>query len=115
MRQLSNAAPRLIFLTLHLDYRDRLMQYKSRRPADVSRLCDYRRNGNLPVEISADADSTSPFGNINVNSSSGFSDYAILCPSSDNLSPVMRCSKGQVMTFTSIIQTIGPVLQHTPS
>ena len=88
----------------HLDYRDRLMQLK----AGYLLMCqDYAAIGAMETylwSISQDADVSNPFGVINVNSASGFSDFANACPSNENLSPIMRCSKGQVMTFTSTIR-----------
>lgn len=36
---------------------------------------------------------------INVASNAGYSDYAAVCPSGENLTPVMACSKAQVITF----------------
>ena len=83
----------------HLDYRDRLMQLKA---GDLLMCQDYAAIGAMETylwSISQDADVTNPFGTINIDSASGFTDYANACPSNENLSPVMRCSKGQVMTF----------------
>ena len=48
--------------------------------------------------ISADASSSTPFGQISVTAASE-SDYTSVCGSSENLTPVMRCSKGQMVTF----------------
>ena len=83
----------------HLDYDDRLMQLKA---GDLLMCQDYAAIGAMETylwSITQDAAVTNPFGTVNIASASAFSDYANLCPSSDNLSPVMRCSKGQVMTF----------------
>jgi type II secretory pathway pseudopilin PulG len=83
-----------------LDYGNRLRQFK----ADDLLMCqDYATIGSPESylwSITSDATSSSPFGTVYVDSSaSSLSDFSAVCSSSQNLTPVMRCSKGQVITF----------------
>jgi prepilin-type N-terminal cleavage/methylation domain-containing protein len=81
-----------------LDYYDRLLQFKS---GDLLMCQDYAAIGAPEAylwAITDDASGTTPFGQISITASSE-SDYSTVCGSSENLSPVMRCSKGQVVTF----------------
>lgn len=83
----------------HLDFRDKLMQLKS---GDLLMCQDYAAIGAMETymwSITSDATTSVPFGAVSVNSASSIVDYANNCPTSENLSPVMRCSKGQVLTF----------------
>ncbi len=38
-------------------------------------------------------------GDISVTANNGFDDYSEICPSTENLTPVMTCSRGEVVTF----------------
>lgn len=84
----------------HLDYFDKLMQFKS---GDLLMCYDYAAigtNNSYLWSITSDASTTTPFGTINVDSSAAtLSDFSAACAATSNLTPVMRCSKGQVMTF----------------
>ena len=84
----------------HLDNFDRLMQFNS---GDLLMCYDYAAIGTRNTylwSITSDASSSTPFGTINVDASIATSaDYSAACPSTSNISPVIRCSKGQVMTF----------------
>ncbi|MEC7984131.1 MAG: PilW family protein [Myxococcota bacterium] len=83
-----------------LDYGNKLRQLES---GDLLMCQDYAAMGGQESyiwSITADAVSTSPFGVVYVDSSaSSLSDYSAVCGSSENLSPVMQCSKGQMITF----------------
>lgn len=84
----------------HLDYFDKLMQFNS---GDLLMCYDYAAigaNNTYMWSITSDAATSSPFGVINVDSSAAsLSDFSAACPTTSNISPVIRCSKGQVMTF----------------
>ena len=88
----------ITFDPLFMDYGDKLRQFR----ADDLLMCqDYATIGTPESylwSISADAEATTPFGAISVTANSQ-SDYSSVCGSSDNLTPVLRCSKGQVITF----------------
>lgn len=90
----------LTFNPNHLDYFDKLMQFRS---GDLLMCYDYAAigtNNTYMWSITSDAETTTPFGVINVDSSAAtLSDFSAACPPSSNISSVIRCSKGQVMTF----------------
>lgn len=90
----------ITFPAAFMDYGNRLRQYKN---GDLLMCQDYATIGSPESyiwSITADATTTAPFGTIAVDSTaSSLSDYSAVCSSSDNLTPVMRCSKGQVITF----------------
>ena len=82
----------------YLDNRDKLMQFKA---GDLLMCQDYASIGAPEAYlwvISADASTSTPFGQISVTAATE-SDYTSVCGSSENLTPVMRCSKGQMVTF----------------
>jgi hypothetical protein len=99
----------------HLDYFDKLMQFKS---GDLLMCYDYAAigtNNSYLWSITADATTTAPFGTINVDSSAAtLSDFSGACPATSNISPVIQCSKGQVMTFY-IDDTDNAIGPGTPS
>lgn len=83
----------------HLDNNSNLMYLKA---GDLLMCQDYAAIGAMETylwTIAADASSTVPLGAVSVNSAASITDYTGVCPSTENLSPIMRCSKGQVMTF----------------
>ena len=84
----------------HLDNFDKLLQFQ----ADDLLMCyDYAAigtNNTYLWSITSDVASTSPFGAVAVDSSiATASDFSVACPSGQNISPVIRCSKGQLSTF----------------
>ena len=90
----------ITFNSSFLDYGNRLRQFK----ADDLLMCqDYATIGSPESyiwTITSDATTSSPFGTVSIDSTaSSLSDYSAVCSSSENLTPVMRCSKGQVITF----------------
>lgn len=99
----------------HLDYFDKLNQF---RTGDLLMCYDYAgigSNNTYLWSISSDASTSTPFGTINVDASSAtLSDFSAVCAASSNLTPVMRCSKGQVITFY-IDDTDNAVGPGTPS
>ena len=101
-----------------MDYGNRLRQFKN---GDLLMCQDYATIGSPESyiwSITAAATTTSPFGTISVDSTaSSLSDYSAVCSSSENLTPVMRCSKGQVITFyiDDKYEGVGPGLQSTQS
>jgi len=105
----------MLFDANHLDYFDKLMQFRS---GDLLMCYDYAAigtNNTYLWAITADASTTSPFGTINVDSSAAtLSDFSGACPASSNISPSIRCSKGQVMTFY-IDDTDNAIGPGTPS
>ena len=88
------------FTSSFLDYADRLVQFKS---GDLLMCLDYAAIGapeSYLWPITADAATGSDFGAIEVSSDvASISDFSTVCGSDENLSPVMLCSKGQVLTF----------------
>lgn len=90
----------MVFNPSHLDYFNKLMQFRS---GDLLMCYDYAAigtNNTYLWAISADASTTSPFGTINVDASAAtLSDFSGVCSASSNISPSIQCSKGQVMTF----------------
>ena len=90
----------LTFSPNFLDYGNRLRQLKS---GDLFICHDYATIGSPESyiwSITADATSSSPFGAVSVgNIGSTLVTEGACSSSSDNLSPVMRCSKGQAITF----------------
>lgn len=84
----------------HLDNFDKLMQFRS---SDLLMCYDYAAIGTNDTylwTITSDASTSTPFGTINVDSSaSSLTDFSAACAATSNISPVIRCSKGQVMTF----------------
>ncbi len=101
----------------HLDYFDKLMQFRS---GDLLMCYDYAAIGTNDTylwAITSDASTSTPFGTINVDSSAAtLSDFSAACPASSNISPVIRCSKGQVMTFyiDDTDNAIGPGTPNHP-
>jgi prepilin-type N-terminal cleavage/methylation domain-containing protein len=84
----------------HLQNFNKLLQFR----ADDLLMCyDYAAigTGNSYLwSITSDASTSSPYGTINVDASiATSSDFSTACPSTSNISSVIRCSKGQVMTF----------------
>jgi len=90
----------ITFNSSFLDYGNRLRQLKS---GDLFICHDYATIGSPESyiwSITADATSSSPFGTVSVgNIGSTLVTESACASSSDNLSPVMRCSKGQAITF----------------
>jgi type IV pilus assembly protein PilW len=105
----------LTFNPNHLDYFDKLMQF---RTGDLLMCYDYAAigaNNTYMWSITSDASTSTPFGTINIDASSAtLSDFSAVCSASSNLTPVMRCSKGQVITFY-IDDTDNAVGPGTPS
>ena len=88
----------ITFDPLFMNNGDKIRQF---RASDLLMCQDYATIGTPEAylwSISADAESSSPFGAISVAENSQ-SDYSTVCGSSENLTPVLRCSKGQVITF----------------
>jgi prepilin-type N-terminal cleavage/methylation domain-containing protein len=79
------------------DNQDRLAQYES----DELLLCydyaDIRGTESYLFNISSDASLST--GVIGVESNISLNDYSQDCASSENLTPIMTCSKGHVLTF----------------
>ena len=90
----------LTFDPNHLDNFDKLLQFRS---GDLLMCYDYAAigtNNTYLWSITADASTTTPFGAVAVDSAiATASDFSAACPSTQNISPVVRCSKGQVATF----------------
>jgi len=90
----------LTFNPNHLDNFDKLLQF---RASDLLMCYDYAAIGtgtSFLWSITEDAASGTPFGTIGVDSTvATLGDFSTACPSGSNISPVIRCSKGQVMTF----------------
>jgi hypothetical protein len=64
--------------------------------------------------ISKDSDGS---GRIEVYGNGAYSDYATVCPSDENLTPVMMCSKAHVLTFyvdADESDDIGPGTEDNP-
>ena len=84
----------------HLDNFNKLMQF---RAGDLLMCQDYAAIGapeSYLWSIDTDAASSTPYGTINISTAaSSLADYTTVCPSGENLTPIMRCSKGQVITF----------------
>ncbi len=49
--------------------------------------------------LSADANAATGEVDVSSNSGVGYTDYDNICPASENLSPIMRCARAQVLTF----------------
>ena len=88
------------FNAQHLDNGVKLRMFKN---GDLLMCQDYAAIGSVETylwSITDDAQSSSPFGAIYVDDSiASLTDFSSVCPSGSNLTPVMRCSKGQVITF----------------
>ena len=84
----------------HLDNGVKVRMFKE---GDLLMCQDYAAIGSVETylwTITENAQSSSPFGTIYVDDTvSSLTDYSSVCPSGSNLTPVMRCSKGQVITF----------------
>jgi type IV pilus assembly protein PilW len=107
----------ITFSSSFLDYGDRLLQFKS---GDLLMCLDYAAIGapeSYLWPITSDAATATSFGAIDVSSDvASISDFSEVCGSSENLSPVMRCSKGQVLTFYIDLEDdgVGPGSEKHP-
>ena len=80
-----------------LDYAEKLASYTD---GDLMICFDYADLGGFESYMwTLDGDADTSSGEIGVVENSGYSDYDSICGSSENLTPIMTCSKGQVLTF----------------
>ena len=101
----------------HLDHFDKLMQFRS---GDLLMCYDYAAigaNNTYMWSITSDVSTSTPFGTIEVDSTAAtLGDFSAVCSATSNISPVIRCSKGQVMTFyiDDTDNAIGPGTPNHP-
>lgn len=92
-----------IYFNPQWDVSDHFVKIQQYKEGDLLMCQDYAAIGNVESylwPITADAASETTFGTISIDDSvASLSDYSDVCSSGENLSPVMRCSKGQVITF----------------
>ena len=82
------------------DYSDKLSEYEA---GELLLCMDYASIMGMESYIwvinSIDGSTYSNQTRFNVASNTGYSDYDAVCPSGENLTPIMSCSKAQVLTF----------------
>lgn len=81
------------------DFEDKLSEYDA---GDMLLCMDYAAVGGMESYlwvISGIDGSSGTYTTMSVTDNSVYSDYQTYCPDDENLTPVMACSKGQVLTF----------------
>ena len=81
-----------------LDNQSKLQQFDS---GDLLLCYDFAAMGGTESYLWTVTSVNAATGEISVNDLSGssYADYDNVCPATENLSPIMRCAKGQVLTF----------------
>ncbi len=108
----------LTFRPGHLSQADKISQFTAGELMMCFDYADMRGMNTFIWALSADGDSTN--GVIYVDDNSTLSDYAAACPSNENLTPILTCSKANVFTFyidddsTTTEQSNGPGTAENP-
>lgn len=100
MEVMSCGTSQLAFLPSMSNQSEKLAEYES---GDLLLCQDYSSVGGMEsyLWVISDIDTTtsSTITYMDVGSNSAYLDYAEVCPSDENLTPVMSCAKGMVVTF----------------
>lgn len=104
------------FLTNMLDFDDKLAEYES---GDLLLCLDYAAIGGMEsyLWVITSVDASDPtYTRLGISGAYGTSDYDAVCPSGENLTPVMSCSKAEVTTFyiDSTDDGVGPGSPENP-
>ncbi len=87
----------LTFRARRLDYEDRLAELED---GDLIICVDYANTEGWETYLwEVDGDPDLSVGQVNVASNTSYADYSSDCPSGENISPVIMCSKAHIMTF----------------
>ena len=97
-----------------LDNQERLEQFEAGELVVCFDYADQRGMETYMWTVSGDPDTTN--GILPVTANTGYADFAAICPTDENLTPVMSCSKADVFTFyiDDTVDGVGPGSEEHP-
>lgn len=108
--------------TLYMDMRDRrsyfdpASQIQNYQAGELILCLDYASQGGMEAYLWTISGVTPASGLIQVEPNTVYTDYVAAVPLTENLTSVMTCSKGQVVTFyiDNVADTVGPGSEEHP-